>query len=159
MGEQLLLEVSQSCAGVHADFFDEQAPRVGDRPQGLGLAARSVESKRELGVQGLVQWVLEHGTLRVGNELDMATECQSHRAASLQRRQPQLVQPRHVGCELEVTSGVEERFAGPQRQAGHQQLVGLGELGRIGRSAQPRAATTASSKRSASTAPGGSSRR
>ena len=80
MGEQLLLEVSQICAGVHTDFFDEQAPRVGDRPQGLGLAARSVESKRELGAEGLVQWVLEHGTLRVGNELDMATECQQHRA-------------------------------------------------------------------------------
>ena len=35
-----------------------------------------------------------------------------------------------------MTGGVEERFAGPQGQAGRQQLVGLGELGRVGRSAQ-----------------------
>ena len=84
MVEQLLLELPQRDAGVDTDLFDEQTASVGDRTQGLGLTARSVQGERELGVQGLVQWVVEHRTLRVGYELDMATERQQDRAASLQ---------------------------------------------------------------------------
>ena len=55
--------------------------------------------------------------------------------------------------------GLDQRFAGPQGEAVRQQLVGLGELCRVADRISARAAATASSKRSASTDPGCSSRR
>ena len=110
------LEPLQLLARLEPELVRQLAPGHPVASQRLGLAAGAVEREHQLAAQALPQRMLGDERLELADELGVTAERQVGVDPLLERRQPQLLQPRDLGLGERLVGEVGERRPAPQRE-------------------------------------------
>ena len=96
MAEDRLLQPLQRLARFDAEVVDERLPRLGVGVERLRLPVGTVEGEHLLRAQPFSERVLAHEQVQLAESLFVASECEIAVDPVQQRRQPQLVELRHL---------------------------------------------------------------
>ena len=116
MTQDRLLEPPQLLARLEAKLIRELAAGRAVGLEGLRLPAGAIEREHQLGAQALPQRVLRHERLQLADELGMPPGGEIGFDALLERRQPELLEPRDLGLGERLVGQVGERGAAPERE-------------------------------------------
>ena len=152
LGEDLPLELPQRRARLEPELV-ERRPRVAVGLERLGLPARAVEREHQLPAQPLAVRMLGDQRLELADELGVAAEREVGLDPLLERRQPQLLEPRRLDPRERLVVELGQRRPAPQRERLAQQAR------RRARARRRAPSATSRSKRSRSTASGSTSSR
>ena len=111
-----MLEPPQLAARLEPELARQLAPRRPVGLQRLGLARRAVQREHQLAAQPLAQRVLGDQRLELADELRVPAGGEVGVDALLERREPQLLQPRALGLRERLVGEVGERRPAPQRE-------------------------------------------
>ena len=141
----------QRLGGLDAEFFAQQAPRVQEGGQRVGLTAGAVQRQHEQAVQPLPQRMLGDQPPQFRDQVSMLAERQVQLHPVLEHADPRLGQP--VGLRVHERAGqaIADRSA-PEPQRGMQRAGGRPE---IPAARAARARPSSRSKTSRSRPPGG----
>ena len=85
LGEDVVLQLSELGAGFDADLLSEDATRVGEDPQRIGLTAGAVQRQRSLGPEAFVERRIDGGGLQIGQHGPPLAPAEPHVEPSLER--------------------------------------------------------------------------
>ena len=129
--EDRALELLQLGARLERELVDERRPRGAVRRQRVGLATASVERAHLQRAQPFAQRMLGDQRVELGGRLGRAPALEVGADPALERREPQLVEPRGDRSQRGQVREIAERRAAPERERGTQ--LGRGRLGAPGR--------------------------
>ena len=90
------LQLVQRGAGLEPELLAQRLPRLPEHLERVGLAVAPVQGEHELPAEPLAAPVLGNQRLELGDELAVVTERELRLDTVLERRQPQLLEPRHL---------------------------------------------------------------
>ena len=90
------MQLPQLGSRLDPERLDEHRARLPKGLQRVGLATGAVEREHQLAVQALAQRMLDDQTLELRHQLAVPAGAEIGLHASLQRRQPLLLQPRDL---------------------------------------------------------------
>ena len=114
VAEDRLLQPLQRLARIDAEVVDERPPRLGVCVERLGLPVGAVEGEHLLRAEPFAQRVLTHEQIQLAEGLFVAAEREVAVDPLDQRRQPQLVELRHLVAS-QATRAVSRRASGRAR--------------------------------------------
>ena len=138
------LELLQRRRGLEAEGLDQGGASRPERLERLGLPAGAVERDHQLAAQPLVEWMLGHELLELGDELRAAAELELGFEALLRDRQANLAQPLDDRPRERLEHEIGERLAAPHGE--RFPVEPDGRLGVPGASAEPAASARRSKK-------------
>jgi hypothetical protein len=128
MPEDLQLESLQRRPRVDAELLDQRPAPALVHVQRVGLPATAVEREHQLAAQALAEHVLGDQRLELRHKLALAAERQVRVDAVLERREPQLLQPRDLALRVRLAAELGERLAVPERERVAQERRPLGRI-------------------------------
>jgi hypothetical protein len=114
LGEDRALEPAQSLARLDAQLVDQRPARVLVGLERVGLPVRAVQGEHQLCPQPLPVRMLGDQRLQLADELAVAAEREPGLDALLERREPQVVEPRDLRLRERLVGEVGERRAAPE---------------------------------------------
>jgi hypothetical protein len=111
--QDLLVQVAQQRAGLDAQLVDQLPPRRAVGGQRGGLLPGPVQREHEQLVQPLPQWLGRGQRLQLDHDLAVPPQVQVRVNPGLERVQPHLGQPRHLGHGQHLRGHVRQRLAPP----------------------------------------------
>jgi hypothetical protein len=124
VGSQDALVLStQPGPGTDAEFLVQQAPRIGEHRERVGLATGLVQRTHEQLTRPLAQWLRGGQLVQLTDHAQVPAVLDVHRQPDLRRGQPQLAQPPPLPLGVRPWHPG-ERHTVPTGQCGAQQLAG-----------------------------------
>ena len=114
--EDPVLEILQLRRRIDPETLGQRDPRAPERPQRLGLAARSVQRQHVHGAQALAPRMLDGQRLQLGDDLAMTAGVQIGLDARLEGGETDLAEPGALAVQGAVGLDVGVRVPAPHRQ-------------------------------------------
>ena len=121
-----MLQTLQLRARLESELVDERRARGAECGERIGLPPAAVQSEHLKPAQALAQRMRRDERLELGRRLGRATAVDVGADPALERREPQLVQPRSDRPHGRHVRHVRERGAAPERQRGVELSSGRG---------------------------------
>ena len=126
--EDRLFEAAERCAGLEAEFADEESPSLLIDVESLCLSPAAVEREHQLAAQLLAQWVPGDERLEFCDRVGVPAERKLGFESFLERPQAKLFQPQGLRvCERRRVD-VRQRSTAPERERLREALQRLGRV-------------------------------
>jgi hypothetical protein len=112
--EDRALQLVQRGAGLEPQLLSQRVPRLPEHRERVGLPVAPVEGEHQLPAEPLAAPVLGDQRFELCDQIAMAPEREVGVDPVLERRQPQLLQPRHLGLRERFVADVLVGLAAPQ---------------------------------------------
>ena len=116
VAEDRLFERPQLRAGLDPDLFDQPPAPLAVALESIGLTPGAVQRQHQLTPQLLVERLGRDGSLKVGNQLVVASEHERHVDALGPGGAPLVVEPRRSRACVPLECEIGQRVAAPQSE-------------------------------------------